>query len=152
MDWIKDRQKTSFLMWLYSPAGAGKSAIAQTITEMCHRLGILVASFFWSCNAAGQNNETCLVASLAYQLIMTIPQMCMHVELAIENDPLFISHSLEAQMESLIIEPLEKAFLDSHEQTMDPRKPRLAILDSLNECSWPSIQGYILKVISTTIQ
>ena len=98
-------------MWLFGPAGAGKSAIAQTIAEMCHRLGILMASFFWSRNAADRNDATCLIASLAYQLIVTIPQMRMHVESAVENDPMLISHSLEAQMESLIIEPLEKALL-----------------------------------------
>ena len=76
MDWIKDGQKTSFLMWLYGPAGAGKSAIAQTIAEMCHRLGILVATFFWSRSAADRNDETRLVASLAYQLVVTIPLVC----------------------------------------------------------------------------
>ena len=152
MDWVKDGQKTSFFMWLFGPAGAGKSAIAQTIAEMCHRLGILVASFFWSRNPADRNDATRLVASLAYQFVVTIPQIRIHVESAIENDPLLISRSLEAQMESLIIGPLEKAFLDSHERTMDLGGPRLMIFDGLDECGQPSVQGYILKVISTAIQ
>jgi DNA replication protein DnaC len=31
MSWILDLQKICFFMWLYGPAGAGKSAIAQSI-------------------------------------------------------------------------------------------------------------------------
>jgi len=31
MSWILDLQKIRFFMWLYGPAGAGKSAIAQSI-------------------------------------------------------------------------------------------------------------------------
>jgi hypothetical protein len=151
MNWIKDGQKTSFLMWLYGPAGAGKSAIAQTIAEMCHRLGILAASFFWSRSAAGRNDEMRLIASLAYQLIITIPEMRIHVETAIENDPVLLSRSLDAQMESLITEPLEKTFLGSQEQTVDLGEPKLVILDGLDECGEPSVQKYILKVISTAI-
>ena len=37
-----------FIMWLYGPAGAGKSAIAQTIAELCHARHLLLASFFFS--------------------------------------------------------------------------------------------------------
>ncbi|KAF8982500.1 hypothetical protein BDQ17DRAFT_1505788 [Cyathus striatus] len=36
------------LCGLYGPAGAGKSAIAQTTAEECHREGKLAASFFYS--------------------------------------------------------------------------------------------------------
>jgi pantothenate kinase-related protein Tda10 len=35
MKWIKQEGGlNTFIMWMYGPAGAGKSAIAQTITEM----------------------------------------------------------------------------------------------------------------------
>ena len=152
MDWIKDGQKTSFLMWLYGPAGAGKSAIAQTIVEMCHKLGILAASFFWSRSAAGRNDQTCLIATLAYQLIIEIPQMRTHVEAVIENDPMVLSRSVDAQMQFLIIGPLEKTFPDRQQRAGDTGVPRLIILDGLDECSEPRVQRYILEVISTAIQ
>ena len=152
IDWIQDGQKTSFLMWLYGPAGAGKSAIAQTIAEMCHKLGILAASFFWSRSAAGRNDETRLIATLAYQLIIAIPQVRIHVEAAIENDPVVFFRSVDAQMQSLIIGPLENAFPDRQQQAGDSGVPRLIILDGLDECSEPRVQRYILEVISTAIQ
>ncbi|KAF9059733.1 hypothetical protein BDP27DRAFT_1430935 [Rhodocollybia butyracea] len=37
----------SSICWLYGPAGAGKSAIAQTLAEACTRNGILAGSFFF---------------------------------------------------------------------------------------------------------
>jgi len=80
-----------------------------------------------------------------------IPEMRIHVEKAIENDPVLLSRSLDAQMESLVIEPLEKTFLGSHEQTVDLGEPKLVILDGLDECGGPGVQEYILKVISTAI-
>ncbi|KIK52272.1 hypothetical protein GYMLUDRAFT_180242, partial [Collybiopsis luxurians FD-317 M1] len=33
--------------WLYGPAGAGKSVIAQTLAEICMERGLLVGSFFF---------------------------------------------------------------------------------------------------------
>src|SRR5271163_4456842 len=44
MTWINDLQKLYLFMWLYGPAGAGKSAIAQSIAELCHGANLLAAS------------------------------------------------------------------------------------------------------------
>jgi DNA replication protein DnaC len=41
MDWIQglgEVERRHYFMWLYGPAGAGKSAIAQTIAELCYEL------------------------------------------------------------------------------------------------------------------
>jgi hypothetical protein len=152
MDWVADDQKKSLILWLYGPAGAGKSAIAQTIAEMCERLEILVAGFFWSRTDPSRNDATRLIASLTYQLLVAIPEMRNYVETVIENDPLLLSRSLMAQMKSLIIVPLSKTFSDNQEQFVDAGKVRVIILDGLDECSDPKIQAYILEVISTAIQ
>ena len=48
MRWIKwEEDLDAFIMWVYGPVGAGKSAIAQTIAEMCEDELILLASFFF---------------------------------------------------------------------------------------------------------
>ncbi|KDR76677.1 hypothetical protein GALMADRAFT_21178, partial [Galerina marginata CBS 339.88] len=48
MDWIIGKVGwEGYFMWLYGPAGAGKSAIAQTIAEMCQSNNTLLASFFF---------------------------------------------------------------------------------------------------------
>ncbi|KAF8811009.1 hypothetical protein BYT27DRAFT_6470260 [Phlegmacium glaucopus] len=151
IDWIEDGQKTTFIKWLYGPAGAGKSAIAQEIAELYHKSGRLAASFFWSRNVAGRNNEKRLVASLAYQLLIAIPQIRGYIEEAIENDPSILSRSLAAQMQSLVLEPLDSVFGHDQRRPVDSELPKLIILDGLDECGTAEAQRYILKVISDSI-
>ncbi|KAF8803208.1 hypothetical protein BYT27DRAFT_7214777 [Phlegmacium glaucopus] len=133
VDWIKDGQKTSCIKWLYGPAGAGKSAIAQEIAELYHKSGHLAASFFWSRNVAGRNNEERLVASLAYQLLIAIPQIRGYIKEVLENDPSLLSRSLAAQIQSLVVEPLMKVFDHDQQRPADSELPKLIILDGLNE-------------------
>ncbi|KAF8801513.1 hypothetical protein BYT27DRAFT_7309549 [Phlegmacium glaucopus] len=151
VDWIEDGQKTSFIKWLYGPAGAGKSAIAQEIAELYHKSGRLAASFFWSRSVAGRNNEKCLVSSLAYQLLIAIPQIRGYIEEAIENDPSLLFLSLATQMQSLVVEPLEKVFSHDQQRAVDSEIPKLIILDGLDECGTAEAQRYILKVISDSV-
>ncbi|KDR78117.1 hypothetical protein GALMADRAFT_1302261 [Galerina marginata CBS 339.88] len=151
MDWIEDDQKTTFIKWVNGPAGAGKSAISQEIAGLCHESGCLAASFFWSRSAAGRNNKDRLVASLAYQLVISIPQIRDRVEEAVETDPSFFTRSLEAQIESLIIRPLETLSVDYLQIPVDSGGPKVIILDGLDECGTPADQQYILRVISNSI-
>jgi hypothetical protein len=86
-DWVKDANKVALFLWLYGPAGAGKSAIAQTIAELLEKAGLLAAAFFFSRNSAGRNNKTPLVATLVYQLVTSIPEIRVHVLEALERTP-----------------------------------------------------------------
>jgi pantothenate kinase-related protein Tda10 len=53
IDWVKDVDKVVLILWLYGPAGAGKSAIAQTIAELLEEAGLLAgASFSLGCTWA----------------------------------------------------------------------------------------------------
>ena len=71
MDWVVGKVGwDGFIKWLYGPAGAGKSAIAQTIAEMCHAHHLLLATFFFSRTDPKRNNEKCPVASIAYQIVV----------------------------------------------------------------------------------
>ncbi|KAF9470345.1 hypothetical protein BDN70DRAFT_821507, partial [Pholiota conissans] len=46
--WIFGRNDPeALILWLYGPAGAGKSAILQTIAEMCAERESILASFFF---------------------------------------------------------------------------------------------------------
>ncbi|KDR77591.1 hypothetical protein GALMADRAFT_18331, partial [Galerina marginata CBS 339.88] len=148
MAWIKDGQKTSFIMWLYGSAGAGKSAIAQTIADMCYESGDLAASFFWSRTDPTRNDEKCLIATLASQLLVTIPEIRTHIEQAIRENHLLLSLSLEAQMESLIVKPLERAFGGQ----ADHKRVKLIVLDGLDECGNPNAERQILQVISKAVR
>jgi len=152
MDWVKDANKVSLILWLYGPAGAGKSAIAQTIAELLEEAGLLAAAFFFSRNAPGRNDKTPLVATLVYQLIKSIPEIRLHVLKAVEQDPALFSCSIQAQIQALIIKPLNAA---ANDETLTPAllsRPRLIILDGLDECHTTSAQTQILNAISTAIK
>ena len=76
MKWIKwGDDIEAFILWVYGPAGAGKSAIAQTIAEMCEEEMILLASFFFSRNDPSRSNVKPLIATIAYQIILNLPQV-----------------------------------------------------------------------------
>ncbi|KAF8175123.1 hypothetical protein BJ912DRAFT_989111 [Pholiota molesta] len=106
MQWIKDPGvREQFITWLYGPAGSGKTAIAQSIAEACEEEGLLAASFFFGRLANGRNTLAHFVATLAYQLSRSIPEMADPLLMAIEKDPSIFSRSLSTQMRVLIIEP-----------------------------------------------
>ncbi|KAF8156071.1 hypothetical protein B0H34DRAFT_716045 [Crassisporium funariophilum] len=150
MNWVEVVEKTCFILWVYGPAGAGKSAIAQTIAEYYYGLRILAGSFFFSRTAPGRNDSGRLVATLAYQLVTMIPDMRSHVESALEHDPMVLTRSLEAQMGALIIGPLNHTFPKGRADLKAP-DARLVIIDGLDECLDHGAQRYILKVIHATV-
>jgi hypothetical protein len=151
-DWVKDVNKVALFLWLYGPAGAGKSAIAQTIAELLEKAGLLAASFFFSRNAPGRDDKTPLVATLVYQLIISIPEIRVHVLEALEVDPALLSRSIEAQIYALIVKPLNAV---ANDETLAPillSRPRLIILDGLDECRTTSAQTHILNTLSTAVK
>jgi hypothetical protein len=146
MKWIKwEEDLDSFIMWVYGPAGAGKSAIAQTIAEMCEDEMILLASFFFSRNDPSRNNIKLLIATIAYQITLNLPQVRDAILGAIERDPHIFSKSLAVQFKSLIVSPLqplvEAGFFD------EPTSRRLVIIDGLDECSDPKAQKCIVEIL-----
>jgi len=126
------RTRRLFILWMYGPAGAGKSAIAKTIAEMCANVGLLAASFFFSRTAPGRNVKTFLISTLAYQLSITIPAMRDYVADAIGRDPTIFSQSLLAQITKLIIEPLNG--IVSNRNNFEALATKCIVIDGLDEC------------------
>lgn len=75
--WVNQRPENGdfLVLWMYGPAGAGKSAIAQSIAELCEAL--LAASFFFSRTAAGRSDSSRLVATIVWQLILSVPEILL---------------------------------------------------------------------------
>lgn len=57
------------IMWLSGAAGAGKSAIAQSMAEDFHSRGLLAASFFFGRSDSTRNHARSLVSTIVYQLL-----------------------------------------------------------------------------------
>ena len=149
MRWIKwGEDLEAFIMWVYGPAGSGKSAIAQTIAEMCEDEMILFASFFFSRNDPSRNTVKPLIATIAYQITLNLPQVRDAILRAIEHDALIFSKSLAVQVKSLIVAPLQ--LLADTGFFNKPTSRRLVIIDGLDECSEPKVQQNILEVLANS--
>ena len=82
-DWINDSYPRQRIMWLNGPAGAGKSAIAQTIAER-YKDNRLAASFFYLRNTPDRGAADRLFVTLAWQLAKSIPETLPYIESALE--------------------------------------------------------------------
>ena len=61
MRWIEDDNPDGSVFWIYGPAGAGKSAIAQTLAELIQASGgSYGGSFFFSRGKVGREPTTYL--------------------------------------------------------------------------------------------
>jgi hypothetical protein len=145
--WVKERPQNGnrLVLWMYGPAGAGKSAIAQSIAELCKAL--LAAAFFFSRTAPDRSDNSRLVATLVWQLIKVIPEMRESVLATLEHDPTLLSQTPATQMKALIVNPMNQVpgnLLEKH--------PRLVIIDGLDECFSPESQDDILNILSTSLQ
>ena len=148
--WAAALTYTYPIIWLHGPAGAGKSAIQRTIAQILSDKGLLFASFFFFRTAIGRNSTQNFIATLSYQLALSIPAARSYIVHAIERDPLVFSLSLWDQAKALIISPL-LAVVD--DPSFDASQcPRIAIIDGLDECHDPEKQCEILNVLSRILQ
>ena len=140
MSWIKDvtNPQSTRLMWMYGPAGSGKTALAQTIAEICEKEGITISSFFFSRTVPERNNEKSLISTLVYQIYLAVPEIRDFVTAAVEHDPTIFSRSLGAQIKALMVEPLSVA---------PQLTPKLLLIDGLDECVDLKAQRYILQAL-----
>ncbi|KAF5310906.1 hypothetical protein D9619_008231 [Psilocybe cf. subviscida] len=133
------------ILWLSGPAGAGKSAIAQTFCEECFSINLLLASFFFNRSDPSRNTAKSFVGTLAYQIYRKVTAHHQSLILdAIENDPLVFERSVDAQFKALIIDPLRHLFESGYFGT---GAPALIIMDGLDECSTAPAQINILTAL-----
>ncbi|KDR74794.1 hypothetical protein GALMADRAFT_27789, partial [Galerina marginata CBS 339.88] len=153
MDWIHGADpetRNALIMWLYGPAGSGKSAIARSIAELCAKEGILVASYFLSRFDSTRNHGRSLIATIAYQASLCFPDIRDRIIGTIEHDPLIFTRSLDSQIFSLLIEPLQKRIGSGYFSTTTPA--RVIVIDGLDECEDRNSQVKILAAISKSLQ
>lgn len=146
-DWIRDPHPRQCIVWLNGPAGAGKSAIAQTIAGQCSDEQ-LAASFFFLRNSSDRGTATRLFATLAWQLAKNIPEILPYIESAIEAEPLLLTKSIDIQFAHLIVQTFEKLHHD--QPNFRPRRS-LVIIDGVDECAPDQAQLLFLRLIGDAL-
>ncbi|GLB39202.1 putative NACHT domain containing protein [Lyophyllum shimeji] len=126
------------VMWLHGPAGAGKSAIAQTICESSAGQGTLVASFFFSRGHPRRSTIELFFTTIAFQLAMLVPNLRDQIAQVVSNNPLLVHGASTAiQVENLIAGPLRS-------MAFTLRRPFLIVVDGVDECAGNDNQTRLL--------
>src|ERR1700761_3701673 len=125
--WVRGDGPTT--MWLYGPAGAGKSTIAYTIAEQCdkQRPRSLGFSYFFSRRNTDRNDLTKFVPTFAHQLVRMMPSLDPCILQVHNSDSSIFSRRLEYQVEKLITDPLR--------EIRGQIPPMVVIIDGLDEYS-----------------
>ncbi|KAJ7206201.1 hypothetical protein C8J57DRAFT_1614913, partial [Mycena rebaudengoi] len=131
------------IRWLHGPAGAGKSAVMQSLCQRLQDAGRLGGSFFFKSGHQTCGNAKVLFATLAYQLATSRPQLQSLISRSVEMDPSVLGRGMDVQLRSLIVEPCKLL----HDPT-----PSVLLIDGLDECEGNNIQHEILQLIGSTVK
>ena len=147
MSWIGDTSRTSSVLWFNGPAGAGKTAIAQSLCKLCEAAQWLAGSFFFSryAPAGGRNNAEFLFPTIAFGLSIAIPEVGRIIDAVVANNPSIPTKALEIQLQKLILEPLQQV----PEESM---QPIVIIIDGLDECEGEDVQSNVLRLLGSVFQ
>src|SRR6188768_1054400 len=107
-EWVLAFKLAVIIMWLYGAAGAGKSAIARTMSEILHARRQLLATFFFSRADSSRNNIKSVIPTLAYKITLAVPEARPRIVAVIESDPLVFHSTFAHQLQQLILEPLHQ--------------------------------------------
>jgi len=150
IDWATGMIDTdAFMLWLYGPAGAGKTAIARKVAELFAEHGLLLASFLFFRSDPKRNKMKPLVANIAYRISCVIPATHNLINTAMEADPLLLSYSVEVQFTKLVLEPLR--LLAGQGYFINRQSPLLVVIDGLDECLDKGAQTDFIKFLSSSV-
>ncbi|KIM44198.1 hypothetical protein M413DRAFT_25649 [Hebeloma cylindrosporum] len=150
MDWATGKiDKDAFMLWLYGPAGAGKTAIVRNAAERFEEHGLLLASFLFFRSDPNRNTVGPLVASIAYSVSCVIPGARDPINHAVEEDPLILSYSVEAQLKKLLFKPLR--LLVDQGYFLNTQFPPLILIDGLDECLDKDAQTNLIQLLSSSV-
>ena len=174
MSWIEDPTRTSSVLWFNGPAGAGKTAIAQSLCKLCAAAQWLAGSFFFSryALAGGRSNAEFLFPTISFELSHAIGKVGLVGEIigkVVAKDPSIPTKALEIQLQKLILEPLqqlaeelrkqisgeskEKISEESKQQILKESKlPLVIIIDGLDECEGEEVQCNVLRLLGSVFQ
>ncbi|KAM6496467.1 hypothetical protein JOM56_009173, partial [Amanita muscaria] len=161
-DWFDNPKSTERIAWLYGPAGAGKSAIAQTIARSYSRPKV-AGTFFFFRSDVNRNDGKRLFTTLAYQLALSMPGIRDHIAHSLSERPDLPRTSVETQFEQLVIRPFQVLSDDASQQLAPAvhaineivkKYQELApvvIIDGVDECADENLQRRFLKVIGDAV-
>ena len=133
------------LLWMWGPAGVGKSAIAKSCAEKTAAQRRLGASFFFS-RTQYVDDPLRFFTTIAHQLSTKIDEYRKALDPRIQRNPALLTKGLDAQFRELIIEP----FLELAGQNVD-MEDKMVIIDGLDECNGDRAQSKIMELVAKSV-
>jgi hypothetical protein len=130
------------ICWLHGPAGAGKSAIMQTLCQRLQNAGRLGGAFFFKRGHTTRGNAKALFATLAYQLAHHNHDLRPLISQIVEDNPFVVARQMEVQLCKMIVEPC---------QALGNSPQLILLIDGLDECDILDSQVEILRLIRITV-
>ncbi|KAJ6530572.1 hypothetical protein B0H19DRAFT_1327725 [Mycena capillaripes] len=128
------------IRWLHGPAGAGKSAVMQTLCQRLEDAKPLDGSFFFKRGHKTCGNAKMLFSTLAYQLALHRHKLKDPILRRVETDPSALGRGMDVQLHTLILEPCK---------LLRGTTPLVLLIDGLDECKGHNIQREILRLIGS---
>ncbi|KAF8203551.1 hypothetical protein K438DRAFT_1820375 [Mycena galopus ATCC 62051] len=141
-DWALKDDPKSRILWLHGPAGAGKSAVAQTLCQNLEAEGHLGATFFFKRGHSSRGHATKLFPTIAYHLANILPKFKTAVLMCMDNEPAVLDKSLSIQLERLVMVPL---------QGLIPKRTMVIVIDGLDECEGENVQQEIIELVGKAV-
>ena len=133
------------ICWLFGPAGAGKSAIAQTVAETYAGRNQLAASFFFGRTAAHRNEVKNLFPTIAVQITLSAPEKRQRLDEILNNDPFVTERALGSV-------DLLASLLEGYSASLScTPSPFLVVVDALDECQRNDDQCWILAQVARMV-
>ncbi|KAJ7920872.1 hypothetical protein B0H13DRAFT_1468421, partial [Mycena leptocephala] len=141
-NWAVQDDSAQPMHWLHGPAGAGKSAIMQTLCKKLQETGRLAGAFFFKRGHTTRGNAKVLFATLAYQLALNNRNLNPAISHSVEYDPSVVGRSMDVQLCQLIVEPC---------QSLTTCPPLIVLIDGLDECQDEGTQRDIIRLIGSAV-
>ncbi|KAJ7651439.1 hypothetical protein B0H17DRAFT_833397, partial [Mycena rosella] len=126
------------IIWLHGPAGAGKSAIMQTLCQRLQNNRCLGGAFFFKRGHTTRGNAKVLFATLAYQLALHHSHLKPIISQTVDDGPSVVGRDMAIQIRKLMIEPCT---------SLKNSAPLTFLIDGLDECEGDGTQQKLLCLL-----
>ncbi|KAF9447123.1 hypothetical protein P691DRAFT_140749 [Macrolepiota fuliginosa MF-IS2] len=141
-------QHAERILWVYGPAGVGKSAVAQTCAELLAEQKKLGAALFFS-RLNERDDPDRLFPSLSYQIATKFDPYGDVLDHRISKDPTLVTKSVKEQFQELLAKPFSNLGID----TTGEVEGLVIIVDGLDECGkGPRMHCDIIEIVATSIR
>ncbi len=102
---IEDVALDTRIVWLFGPAGVGKSAIMQSLIEIVHPLPSLTCATLFFSRPNHRDDPKKVFTTLAYAFAVADPGYRRYMKDRLPTEPTFLDKSLDEQFRRLFITP-----------------------------------------------